>query len=43
MILLPRLSAATDVEALQFLDIHELPGRAAGYPNGSPTDPDERN
>jgi len=20
-----------------------IPGRAAGYPNGSPTDPDERN
>jgi predicted nucleic acid-binding protein len=28
---LPRLSAATDVEALQFLDIHELMGTGIGF------------
>ena len=28
---LPRLSAATDVEALQFLDIHELMGKGIGF------------
>ena len=24
-------------------ELHEFPGRASGYPTGSPTDPDERN
>ena len=28
---LPRLSAATDVETLQFLDIHELMGTGIGF------------
>jgi len=27
----------------QYLVEASIPGRAAGYPNGSPTDPDERN
>jgi hypothetical protein len=25
------------------ITVYDVPGRAAGYPNGSPTDPDERN